>query len=307
MPLRVLLIMAVSLHLFATEAYGTDFAVERFKRVPFVMAHRSCWSPEVPENSLKGIDLCLKNGVDMLEVDTQHTRDGVLVVIHDETLDRTTNLTGRVALSSYNELSRARLRYGLGGPDAKLSAEPLPTLAQALRRIRGKAILFIDIKNPEDRPAVLDLVSRKHAEQYVAMYAFAQDDLEAYRRLPDWAQRHMIVSVVENGAIDGATVRPWPDLSAASHEFSEFHPLAFMVIPKDLHFVGSKVSGDPIALLTAPIYGLAGARDEGLGPKVDKDPDYLWGDLLKAGATGFMTNHPLELVEYASHHPGDRR
>jgi len=36
---------------------------------------------------------------------------------------------------------------------------------------------------------------------------------------------------------------------------------------------------------------------------VDQDPDYLWGDLLKAGATGFMTNHPLQLLEYASRHP----
>src|SRR5580658_8124730 len=82
--------------LLASSAHASDFAVERFKRVPFIMAHRACWGPDVPENSLRGIDLCVKSGVDMVEVDIHHSRDGTLVLLHDETLDRTPNLTGKV-------------------------------------------------------------------------------------------------------------------------------------------------------------------------------------------------------------------
>jgi glycerophosphoryl diester phosphodiesterase len=276
---------------------GEDFAVKRFKRVPFIMAHRACWGPDVPENSLRGIELCLKSRVDMIEVDIHRTRDGTLVLLHDDTLDRTTNLTGRVEEKSYSELATARLREGLGGADSQLSANPLPTLAEALRRIRGKAILFLDIKNPHDRQQILDLVTRERARDSVAMYAFFPDDRQAYERLPQWVQQHTIVHVQENGSSEDG--ESWqPSIAAAVHEYGDLHPLAFMVFLKNASFLTGKPAGDGIPLIAAPIYGLAGERDEGLDARTHADPDYLWGDLLKAGATAFMTNHPLEMLQY---------
>jgi hypothetical protein len=60
-----------------------------------VVAHRTCWR-NAPENTLQAIEHCIKVGVDMVEIDVRKTKDGELVVIHDETLDRTTNGAGLV-------------------------------------------------------------------------------------------------------------------------------------------------------------------------------------------------------------------
>jgi glycerophosphoryl diester phosphodiesterase len=295
---KIRLVWLAALSLWATNAAhaATDFAVERFKRVPLIMAHRACWSPDIPENSLRGVELCVENGIDMIEVDIHHSRDGVLVLMHDETLDRTTNLTGRVEERTYKELAAARLRMGLGGAESVLGTDALPTLAEALRRVRGKAILFLDIKNPQDRRAILDLVSREHAREYVAMYAFFPDDLQAYKRLPRWVRQHTIVPVVERGWAQDTP--GWPSIAAAVQEYAGLHPLALMVGLNHASFLTSESKDGRIPLIAAPIYGIAGERDEGLDARIDSDPRYLWGDLIDAGATGFMTNHPLQLLEY---------
>src|SRR5690606_30766812 len=60
-----------------------------------VVAHRACWK-EAPENSVAAIQDCIEMGVDMVEIDVQATADGQLVLMHDDTVDRTTNGSGRV-------------------------------------------------------------------------------------------------------------------------------------------------------------------------------------------------------------------
>lgn len=276
-----------------------DFAIERFKRVPFVMAHRACWGPDVPENALRGIDLCIARGADMIEVDIHRTRDDVLVLVHDDTLDRTTTLTGRVDQKTHAELSQARLRMGEGGPAARAGNDRIPTLAEALRRIRGKAVLFLDMKinDARDRQDVLDLVVRENAQEYVAMYAFFPDDREAHARLPEWVRRHSIVPVVEQGFLNDRNPRWQPSLAVAEKKYADLQPLAFMMFVKTPQFLsGPRTTRIP--LMAAPIYGLAGERDEGVQPRVERE-DFIWGELLAAGATAFMTNHPLQLIDYA--------
>ena len=74
-----------------------------------VTAHRACWRYS-PENSLKGIEECINMGVDMIEIDVRMSKDGHLIVIHDETVDRTTNGKGEVADLTLNELRKLKLR-----------------------------------------------------------------------------------------------------------------------------------------------------------------------------------------------------
>jgi hypothetical protein len=164
--------------------------------------------------------------------------------------------------------------------------------------VRGKAILFMDIKNPEDRPAILDLVRREDACDYVAMYAFFPNDLKAYQGLPDWVQRHSIVPISEYGAFDDRREVWRSSIAAASKAYLQFHPLAFMIFLKNASFLSGSPMAGGIPLLVAPIYGLAGERDEGLGPRIEGSPRHTWDDLIDDGATGFMTNHPLQLLAY---------
>lgn len=109
-----------------------------------IMGHRGAPAYE-PENTLRSIRRALKMGVAAVEVDVQLTRDGLLVVIHDDTLDRTTNGHGAVQDFTFAEL-RA-LDAGKG--------EPIPSLKEVVDLIKGRAHLVVELKQPEAAPALL--------------------------------------------------------------------------------------------------------------------------------------------------------
>jgi len=101
-------------------------------RRPLVISHAACGG-HAPENTLAGIHKALELEADAIEIDVQASADGVPILMHDLTVDRTTNGRGEVA-----KLSLAQLRaLDAGG-------EPVPTLAGALQLTRGRALLVID-------------------------------------------------------------------------------------------------------------------------------------------------------------------
>lgn len=102
-----------------------------------VMGHRGA-RHEAPENTLPSIARALEAGAEAIEVDVQPTRDGALVVIHDETLERTTDGAGRVD---------AHILAELRALDAGDGAQ-VPTLAEVLELCRGRAELFVELKAP---------------------------------------------------------------------------------------------------------------------------------------------------------------
>lgn len=130
-----------------------------------VVAHRACHNPipslglrqAAPENSLASLKRCIALGVDIAELDVRRTRDGHLVILHDDTVDRTTNGTGRVNDLTLAQLRSLRLRQGDGGTTAELTEEQVPTLDEVLAAADGNAILNLDIKDaiyPETIAAV---------------------------------------------------------------------------------------------------------------------------------------------------------
>ena len=92
-----------------------------------VIAHRGDWR-NFPENSIEAIRSAIKLGVDMVEIDIRKTKDGNLILMHDETVDRTTNGIGKVSEMTFSEIEELRLMSGVGVPtDFKI-----PTLNEAL-------------------------------------------------------------------------------------------------------------------------------------------------------------------------------
>lgn len=102
-----------------------------------IMGHRGAKAYE-PENTLRSIRRALAMGVQAVEIDVHLSQDGHLVVIHDATVDRTTNGTGPVAAQSWEALRR--LDAGLG--------EQLPSLEEVVDLVRGLAHLFVEMKDP---------------------------------------------------------------------------------------------------------------------------------------------------------------
>lgn len=123
------------------------------------IAHRGCWK-KTAENSLGSVRAAIAAGVEMIEIDTQSTADGSLVVIHDETLDRTTTGTGTVSALPFDVVRLAKLRVGAGGKDASITDECIPTLEELLEEIRGRITVNIDTKFTRDLPQVMETVLR---------------------------------------------------------------------------------------------------------------------------------------------------
>lgn len=104
-----------------------------------VSAHRGDWR-NFNENSLSGISSAIKMGVDIVEIDIQRTKDGHFILMHDETLDRTTTGNGRVDSVELSYIKSLNLRNGIGVP----TTEKVPTLEEVLTLVKGQVILNID-------------------------------------------------------------------------------------------------------------------------------------------------------------------
>ncbi len=108
-----------------------------------IWAHRGA-SAYAPENTIPAFNLALDQGADGIELDVQRTADGVLVVIHDETIDRTSNGFGRVVNLEFEELRRMDFSNGFIG---HLNVR-IPTLHEVLHLISGtNAGLNVELKN----------------------------------------------------------------------------------------------------------------------------------------------------------------
>lgn len=124
--------------------------------VVMIAAHRGVHN-DAPENSatafLKGVEL----GIDIIELDVRHTKDDSLVVMHDRTVDRTTNGKGLVSDLSFEEIRKLRLKF-----KGTLTDEKVLTLAEALDLLKGKIMIDLDIKTDRIED-VLKVVERTGA------------------------------------------------------------------------------------------------------------------------------------------------
>ncbi|MCI1683327.1 MAG: glycerophosphodiester phosphodiesterase family protein [Bacteroides sp.] len=104
-----------------------------------VAAHRGDWR-YAPENSLLAISNAIKMGVDIVEVDIQRTKDGKLILMHDNSLDRTTTGKGKVAEWTLDSIKTLKLRNGCAIP----TKECVPTLEEVLLLAKGQILLNLD-------------------------------------------------------------------------------------------------------------------------------------------------------------------
>lgn len=104
-----------------------------------VASHRGDWR-NFPENSLEAISSAIEMGVDIVELDIQRTKDGHLILMHDDTLDRTTTGKGAIADTTLAYIRTLKLRNGCG----IRTSQHVPTLREALELANGKVLLNLD-------------------------------------------------------------------------------------------------------------------------------------------------------------------
>jgi glycerophosphoryl diester phosphodiesterase len=134
---------------------------------PIPFAHRG-GSLENPENSLGAMAHAIDLGFRYLETDTQLTSDGVLVVLHDATLDRTSDRKGAVSEQRWSDIKDARLRNA----DGSLSDETLPRLEEVFETW-PQARINVDAKDDRTIPELVALVRRFDAVERVCLGSFS--------------------------------------------------------------------------------------------------------------------------------------
>ena len=155
-----------------------------------VSAHRGAPPPGLPENSLAAFEHALNLAPALVETDVRPTADGRLVLMHDETLDRTTTGTGRLDATPFAALRALRLRAATGA----VTPFRVPTLAEALAWADGRAVLMLDIKRDVPVEALVAAVREARAENRVVVITYT---LEAHRALARLAPELMVSAAAE--------------------------------------------------------------------------------------------------------------
>jgi len=161
-----------------------------------VIAHRGA-SSYAPENTLAAFDLAIEMGVSHIELDVHPTRDGHVVVIHDDTVDRTTNGSGPV--TSHSLAALTALDAGTWF-DQRFAGQRIPTLAAVFERYRGRAHIHTEIKghSADLSRATVDLVRRHGMAEQVTITSFQKARLgEARAHAPELPAGWLVAEVSE--------------------------------------------------------------------------------------------------------------
>jgi len=158
---------------------------EKINNKDFIVIRHRGASTLAPENTLSSVDAALKFKPARIEIDVQQTSDGIVILMHDNTLDRTTNGSGLIKEKDFLEISK--LDAGSWFSES-FKNEKIPTLESVLELIDGKCQLVIEIKKgseyyPDIEKNILNIIKKKGAEKWVMIHSFDYNVLERVHNL----------------------------------------------------------------------------------------------------------------------------
>jgi glycerophosphoryl diester phosphodiesterase len=250
-----------------------------------VVAHRADWR-NAPENSIQAIKNAIEMGVDMVEIDVRKTKDNQLVIIHDKTLNRTTNGTGKVSDWTLESLRNLYLRNGQG----RVTRFKIPTLEEALLAAKGKVLVNLD-KSYNYFDEVFKLTEATGTTNQVVMKA---------------KKPYGVVKEEFGQYLDKVLFMPIIDLSSAdANQWIEDYlrqdpPVAFELVFFDDKYLTNKIT-DKITQGGSKIWinGLWGSLNGGHDDNralTDMPGSYGW--IINQGATLIQTDRPQLVIDY---------
>jgi glycerophosphoryl diester phosphodiesterase len=237
---------------------------------PFmVIAHRGA-SSYAPENTLAAFDLALQMGVRHIELDVDLTSDSHIVVIHDNTVDRTTNGSGPVTRHTLGALRGFDAGSWFG---AQFAGERIPTFDEVLARYKGRAHIHAEIKgrSPSLSQRTADLIRKHGMEGQVTITSFQNVRLEEMRACAPELPRGWLVREVTDAII----------AQAHGMGVTQLCPRANAVTPelvRRLHAEGFVVRAWAVST------------------------NELMQQVVQAGADGMTVNFPDKLIAYLKSH-----
>ncbi|MGI5222872.1 glycerophosphodiester phosphodiesterase [Nocardia sp. CA-290969] len=272
-----LVLSAAEGHRCQTRRVGTSTGVT-------VVAHRGL-APGLPENTPAAFRGAIALDVDAIEIDLRVTADGHLVVMHDDTVDRTTNGHGRVA-----DLTLDRIKSldagSIAGPG--FSAERVPTYREVLEIVQGhRTQLLLDIKDcpPEAKAEIVGLTDYFDAAQKVIVGPRTVTDLRAFERLDPRLRTLALVPGRTDLPPDPSDIAAFIDAGA---DIVRLWP-AWLLTD---HHAGVRLM-ESVMARRVPVWTCA---DSLYGDISADTPENDLGRLVDIGVTGILTDLPETLL-----------
>lgn len=150
-PSRILPVVAVLL--MTARALGQEALIDALKdgssNHVMVAAHRAAHDI-YPENSLPAIERAISLGVDVIEIDVRLSRDGIPILMHDESVDRVTDGSGKIGQLTFAQIAALHLK----GPDGRATELRVPTLYEAMKAAKGRILVDLDLKTDAVEPTI---------------------------------------------------------------------------------------------------------------------------------------------------------
>lgn len=257
------------------------------KQSVLVVSHRGDWR-NAPENSLQAFQNCIDMGVDMVELDLKKTKDGELILMHDNTLNRTTNGTGKPEDFTLAELKELRLKNGAGC----LTRHKIPTLRETMLLCKGKILVNVDkgYEYFEDVQKILEETGT--ANQCVVK-----------EKIP-----YQTIKEQHGDILDKVIFMPKADLCKSEAEsiidsyLLNENPLAFEVrfsqVNDKVFELIKKLNDNGIKVFVNALWPAQNAEHDDDRAVELKQPDESWGWLIQQGFKLIQTDRPALLLDY---------
>ena len=259
-------------------------------RYVVVVAHRGDWR-NYPENSIPAIESVIRMGVDVMELDVKMTRDSVLVLSHDWTLNRTTTGSGNISDYTYEQLLAFDLKRGHG---IAIPGLKIPTLRQALEVCKDRIVVNVD-QGFDYYDQVLAITEELGMTDQVLIKNGQPLD-KVQQRMSRHAHKMMYMPVVS--VAGGSNMSTFNSYLANPEAVPIAFELCFDTLDDNVKNTARRVLDAGSKVWVNTIWGsLCGDHDDDRAYD-SPDPDKIYGPILDLGTSIIQTDRPEFLIKY---------
>ena len=229
-----------------------------------IIAHRGSHL-KFPENTLAAYEKAITEGADYVEIDLRTTKDGYLVIMHDESTTRMTGKKGAIKDLNYSDISNLQIK---STDKEDTTIYHIPDFKSVLNLCKGRINIYLDFKDA-DVEKTYRLIKEAGMQHHVVVYLNKEEQYGQWKK-----------------------VAPQVPLMASLPENMNISQLNNFLDKKHLDVVDNAYTGDLVTLMHKRKIAVW------LDVQSDDEGPTKWEQALKLGVDGLQTNHPEKLIKY---------
>ncbi|WP_316739322.1 glycerophosphodiester phosphodiesterase family protein [Pedobacter aquatilis] len=280
------LLMNVAVAFAQNPAAKLDKLFNEKNKEILVAAHRGDWR-NAPENSMNALLYCIDKGFDMMELDVKMTKDSQMVVMHDNTIDRTTNGKGKVSDFTLAELQKLKLKNGLG----RVTQNSIPTFKEMMLAAKGKIMINVDKGNDHLSDVFAILVGTGTLDQAIVNVGDNINlvQLKSEEKIPENASIMVVVNMANQNALE--TIANYKTFNR-----SVIQPIFNTDTLQNLNELPN-IAKTQVVWLNSLWPSLNGGHDDDRAVEQKQEAE-SWGWLINKKPSILQSDRPTELIFY---------